>query len=283
MSDSGSLSYCAEQVRQHDPDRFVMALFAPAGRREALFALYAFNLELAKAREVVSEPMMGRIRLQWWRDGLDGIAAGKPPGHRVAEALAAAVTAYGLPVTEMGRMIDTREADMEDAPHGDMAALLAYADGTTGSLGALAAAVLGGAPDNATADAVRQAGVAHSLTGLLRAVPFHARGKRLYLPQDRVAAAGVGLGDLFELRGSAALNTVVAEVADAADMALSAARSVRGTLPRVLRHALLPAALAAGDRARLRRAGHDPFDVRLRRDPLRRVFRLGFAALSGRY
>ena len=57
-------------IRRHDRDRFQTALFAPAARREALFALYAFNYEIARVREVVTEPMLGRIRLEWWRENI---------------------------------------------------------------------------------------------------------------------------------------------------------------------------------------------------------------------
>jgi phytoene synthase len=61
------LSAVAELVRRHDRDRYMTALFAPAARREALFALYAFNYEIARVREAVTQPTLGQIRLQWWR------------------------------------------------------------------------------------------------------------------------------------------------------------------------------------------------------------------------
>ena len=61
---NGAPAYCQNQVRQHDRDRYLTALFAPPARRPGLFALYAFNLEVAKVREAVSEPMLGHIRLQ---------------------------------------------------------------------------------------------------------------------------------------------------------------------------------------------------------------------------
>ena len=66
------LSAVGEIVRRHDPDRFLTALFAPAERREALFVLYAFNHELARAREVAREPMLAMVRLQWWREVVEG-------------------------------------------------------------------------------------------------------------------------------------------------------------------------------------------------------------------
>ena len=84
------LSYCARHVRAQDRDRYLTALFAPGERREDLFALYAFNLEVAKTAEVVSETMIGRVRLQWWRDCLEETYAGRPRHHAVAGPLAKA-------------------------------------------------------------------------------------------------------------------------------------------------------------------------------------------------
>ena len=55
-------------VRRHDPDRFLTALLAPAAHRDTLLLLYAFNHELARAREAAREPMMALIRLQCWRE-----------------------------------------------------------------------------------------------------------------------------------------------------------------------------------------------------------------------
>src|SRR5271156_3271915 len=75
-TDPDRLSPVGALVRRHDRDRFQTALFAPAARREALFALYAFNYEIARVRESVREPMLGQIRLQWWREAIDAAYAG---------------------------------------------------------------------------------------------------------------------------------------------------------------------------------------------------------------
>ncbi len=69
---------CAMTVRERDPDRYFSALFAPAGQRRFLFALYAFNRELAHVGETVREPMLGEIRLAWWRETLDGARRNAP-------------------------------------------------------------------------------------------------------------------------------------------------------------------------------------------------------------
>ena len=118
----GTLSACAAQVRSYDHDRFLCALFAPADRREDLFALYAFNLEIAKTREVVSEPMLGQIRLQWWRDAIEGIYAGAPPRrHEVLDGLAGAIARHGLSRAAFDALIDGRETDLSDEPPADLA------------------------------------------------------------------------------------------------------------------------------------------------------------------
>src|SRR5262244_598818 len=111
-----AFAHCEALVRAADKDRYLTALFAPAERREALFALYAFNLELARARESVREPIMGRMRLQWWRDSLPEIMAGQPRAHEVARPLAAAVAGQGLDRLLLERLIDAREQDMEPDP-----------------------------------------------------------------------------------------------------------------------------------------------------------------------
>ena len=177
MSGEG-LSYCAQELRARDRDRFLACLFAPAEQREALFALYAFNLEVAKTAEVVSEPMLGQIRLQWWREALDqAYGAGPLRKHQVAAPLGAAIRAHGLERADFERLIDAREADLDPAPPADLAGLERYAADTSATLQGLALAILGVADDAAEA-AARQVGIAWALTGLLRAVPFHARQKR---------------------------------------------------------------------------------------------------------
>jgi hypothetical protein len=98
-------------VRRHDPDRFLTALFAPAERREALFVLYAFNHELARAREAVSQPTLALIRLQWWREVVEGAAR----RHEVAMPLHAAIEAGLLQRAELLALIAGREIEAEPA------------------------------------------------------------------------------------------------------------------------------------------------------------------------
>ena len=90
-------AYCWNEVRRGDADRFLSALFAPAAQRANLMALYAFNLEVARTREMVHEPMLGEIRLQWWQEAIAEIYAGRSRQHPVCLALADAIVGASLP------------------------------------------------------------------------------------------------------------------------------------------------------------------------------------------
>src|ERR1700681_4758790 len=109
-----SFAYCEALVRAPDKDRFLAALFAPAEHRGALHALYAFNVEIARVREVVREPLAGEIRLQWWSDVLRGAGRGEVEGHPVAAALLATIGRYKLPLERLEALIAARRFDLYD-------------------------------------------------------------------------------------------------------------------------------------------------------------------------
>lgn len=278
-------AYCAEMLRRQDHERYLTCLFAPASRREALFALYAFNLEVSKTAEVVSEPMLGQIRLQWWRDAIADIYDRRPPAHGVAEPLAAAVSRHGLSRAHFERLIDAREADLTPDGPASLAALEDYARDTSSRLLWLALEVLGIAGSDA--DPVRMAadsvGIAWALTGLLRAVPFHARQGRLMLPGDTARECGLESRVLFELRPSPELKDMARRIAERAGEHLTNARALRRAVPKAALPALGLATLAEGHLSTLRRAGYDPFDPRVQRPPAGSAWRLAWTSLLGQY
>ncbi|RMD61849.1 MAG: squalene/phytoene synthase family protein [Alphaproteobacteria bacterium] len=278
-----SLPYCADQVRRHDHDRYLTGLFAPAQRREALFALYAFNIEVAKTAEIVREPMLGHIRLQWWREAVADIYAGRrPSAHPVLAPLTEAVTSHGLSRAHFDRLLDTREFDLDGTPPPTLAALEAYAAGVSASLMHLALEILG-VRDEESHTAGHDVGIAWALIGLIRAVPFHARQRRLYLPCELSDAAGLRIADVFELRAPAALGPVAEAIAARAAMHLSDARARRRQVDPAARPALLAATLADSHLATLRRAGYDPFAPAVQQRAPGRIWRLIWAHLRRRY
>ncbi len=277
---AAALSYCAREVRDHDHDRYLTALFAPADRREAIFALYAFNVEVARTREAVSEPILGQIRLQWWRETVEGIYRGEVREHPVVEALSEAVLRYDLGRASFERLLDARAADLDDAPPANLAALEAYAGATSGTLSELAMAVLGFA-EGAPSRAAHLVGTAWALIGLMRAVGFHAQAQRLYLPEDLLRDQGVERRAVLDLKPSEALTHVVRDVTRRAGDLIAEARALKGEVPRAARCGLLLAALADRYLNDFARAGYDPFALPAAAPA--RPLRLTWQSLVGRY
>jgi NADH dehydrogenase [ubiquinone] 1 alpha subcomplex assembly factor 6 len=274
--------YCAAQVRRFDHDRYLCALFAPAPARPALLALYAFNAEVARIRELIREPMMGQIRLQWWREVIEHAPRGDLRKHPVAQALGAAIRAHGLPAEPFEALLVARERDLDNEPPGTLAALEGYAEATSAGLVWLALGVLG-ARDAAAGSAARHVGIAWALTGLLRAVPYHAARRQVYLPRDMMAATGLDIEALVAGRPGEPLRIVARQLADAARSHLQRARGLRGSVPRVAVPALLPAVLADRYLGQLERRGFSLFDASIQRQAGDRALRLLWASLRGRY
>jgi phytoene synthase len=284
MARGEPLTAAAQLVRRHDRDRFLTALFAPPAQREALYALYAFNYEIARVREIVSEPMLGRMRLQWWRESIAAIFEGAPiRHHEVVAPLAQAIVQRGLSRAHFDMIIEAREADLDDAPPATLEALDAYAEASSGGLVLLAVEALG-VRDEAASAAARDVGTAYALTGLLRAVPFHAAARRLYLPADLIAAQGIDVDrTLFTRKPTAPLAAIVEAVADRARARLASARARRRAVPREALPALLPAVLAERALDQLIRARFDPFAPELARPDGTKALALTLAALRRRY
>ncbi len=246
------LSPVARIAREQDPDRFLCALFAPAERREALFALIAYNIELARARAVASRPMAALIRLQWWRDTVaEAVAAPTraPPRHEVAGPLVAAIRAGALDPADLTAMADAREAETEDDPFPTFEAFHAYLRGTAGRL-AIASGRLLGAPAEAL-PGLEARGVAYGAAGVLRAAPALARHGRCLLPADMLAAHGLSVETAARDPGASAWSAFARDLLDGRGLAAVPAER----LPAAWIAAALPAVLARRDTRRLRRAG----------------------------
>jgi phytoene synthase len=228
----------SELVRKVDFDRYLTGLLAREHLRGDLFALYAFNYEVAKTAETVTQPVMGQIRLQWWREAIDESFAGKPRRHDVVRALHRAIGRAGLPRKFFDRLIDAREKDLEPAPFGEMRDLEAYAEATSGNVMRLAARILGAA--DTLDEFARSAGIAYAYVGILRAIPFHAARGRVLLPRDHLMAAGVTEADVVTGRVPT-LRAVTGTIALAARDQLTRAR--RYPVRRRFLPALLPATL----------------------------------------
>ena len=227
-------------------------------------ALYAFNLEVARTAEIVSEHLLGEIRLQWWREAVDGLFAGKPRRHYVLDLLAGPVAEGLLQRHRFDRIIDTRAFDLDPRPPANLAALESYLEGTSSSLIALALDILGERAANREQLAT-SCGLAYGLIGIIRAVPFHGRQGRHYLPADMAAEAGLAQSEQSLLRSTVPLRDVARILANRAREHLRQAESLAGSVGKQSLAAILPLTLARGYLRRLVAAGYDPFDESVQR------------------
>ena len=171
-------------ARAHEPDRYLAALLSPAAARADLIALAAFAGEVGRIPIYVREPMMGRIRLQWWLERIESVSSG---GHPVAAAVIATAKRHDLSTSRLTGLIEAHEDGLDDRPFADEAALLAYVDGVDGALFELAAGICGIATPP---DLVRDAGRAYGLARIAFETPAAIAHGRLMLPNSATGTAG---------------------------------------------------------------------------------------------
>ena len=273
------LSPLAADMRAQDPDRYLATLFAPADFREALFALYAFDHEIAKVGRLVREPMAGLIRLQWWRDALAGIEAGNVLAHPVVAGLSRAIVRHGLDRGFLDAAIEARERELEEEPPETVSAFERHLSAANGGI-ARAAVTMLGADDPKVLALADRLGVSLGLLEKLRGLGA-ARGEHpLWLPKalldehgffDQGPEPGEG-GEARPLKIDAIQNKLVI----LAEENLTKARKEQAFIPRRLLCAFFPGTLAE---VRLRDLGRSEGHPAIAAAP----YRLCWRWLRGRF
>ena len=242
-------------LKAADPDRYRAALFADKASRDDLHLLYAFHCELAKVPEIVSEPMIGHIRYQWWRECIEEIySQGAKPvrKHEISTPLAALFLRHDVPRFWIDRLIDGRARDLDPEPFKSLKHAEEYCAQTSGVLMQIAVHICGGEGD----ERVLMAGQAWGLTGLARGWGYYADGA------------------LSELDYS--------DVCGAAQSRYDDAKSELGSIPAAVHPALSYAALVPKFLKRLTQNGHDPVKSSVSYLPVLKQLRLCSAVLKGR-
>jgi phytoene synthase len=250
--------HCAALVREHDRDRYIATLFAPADRREALYALYAFALEIGRVRDVAREPMPGEIRLQWWREVLSGERDGEAAAHPIAAALRETIMRYRLDASRLTAFIDAHAFDLYDEPFKTLDELDNHAVLTESVLLAAAAKILG--HEGFGVDVLtRHAGLALTVAQIALALPRHAARHQLYVPLEVLERHGAEPETIFAGQDSEELRAALAELRRHARRQIQAAAMEAGEVPRTIMPALLPVALIGPTFRRMDRRGYEPF------------------------
>jgi phytoene synthase len=250
--------HCNTLVREHDRDRWLASLFAPADKRPYLHALYAFNIEIARIRDVVSDPIPGEIRMQWWTDALEGETRGDVRAHPVADALLDTVAQCSLPRGGFTALIEAHRFQLYDDPLPDMAALISYCDATSSVLFRAATKILSAQAADETA---HYGGVAYAITALLRAMPRYAARGQCFVPAHLLVKHGASPADLVVGRNARGVRAASAELREIARGHLAQARNSLRSLDPTVRTAFLPLAVVPLYLERMERRDNDPFTV----------------------
>jgi 15-cis-phytoene synthase len=254
-----SASAIRELVRRQDPDRYAAALFLPRPQRAIALSLCALNAELARIPELVSEPALGEIRLQWWHDALDRVANGETVDHPVLNSLAGRI-GPDLPLQKLQALVEATRFGLDRAGAPDWEALEAHCRETTGALFNLIGGLLG-PKDERLQTASDVAGLAYGLTGLLRAAPRHLALGKYFLPLTQLSSSETRQAELAGIRITARRQ-------------LEEAQSAVGELPREQQTAFLPLALVEPYLAKLAECASDPSSKAVTLNPLWRLWRL---------
>ncbi|RXG90183.1 phytoene/squalene synthase family protein [Bradyrhizobium zhanjiangense] len=255
---SDSATFCADLVRSHDFPRYVATLFVPAAERRALLALYAFNAEIVRVRDQVSQPLPGEIRLQWWTDMLSGHVHGSAEGNPVAAELLRAIRDYDLPVEPLSLLADEHQFDLYNDPMPTMAALEGYLAATSSALFALAARIMA-PPSEAAEHLARHAGLAQGIVQVVANLPRDAAHRQLFLPQQVLASHNCNMEDVFAGKETPSLRAVLDQLAGEARQHLTTASSLLPQVPPSVRPAFLLLSQTRADLKRLSKPGRNPF------------------------
>lgn len=256
--DKQSAAFCADLVRTHDFVRYASTLFVPAEQRRALLAIYAFNVEIFRVRELVSQPLPGEMRLQWWTDMLAGAGHGGVEGNPVAAELLRAIRGFRLPAERLSRLIDEHQFDLYNDPMPSMAALEGYIDDTSAALFSIAAGIAG--PPSAEIDHLaRHAGLAQGIVHVIAALPMDASRRQLFVPLQLLESHGSGIESVFSGKQTPQVRAAIDELMGEAREHLKTAFALLASVPREMRPTFLPLALVRRDLKRMSRAEADPF------------------------
>lgn len=273
---------CLASLRETDRDRYLACLLSPADKRAGLIALYGFNAELARIRDLVREPLPGEVRLQYWRDLLNGEAHGATEANPLAALLLETVSRFRLPREALLGMIDARVFDLYDDPMESRSMFEGYGGETASALIQLASLVLDAGKAEVSTTAAGHAGVAQAIAGALLLMPITRARGQIYIPLEILSATGLDrerfLAGMDRARISAAIEAFAGLGRDHLEKARREPQP-----PASVFSAFLPVALVEPVLDGAARAGVRIFDQDIRPAQWRRQLRLLRASFSRRF
>lgn len=278
------LETALQALKALDQAQYLACLFVPEHKREAFAALGGYAAELRRIPMLVSEPLPGEIRLQWWHDvlegGISGARAGEAASHPIAGGLQGAMASHNLPAAPLMAMAEARIFDLYHDPMPDLAALETYLGETEAALIQLGSLILDPAKAPQAAQAAGHAGMAIGIANIVRQLARATANRRMFIPADILSAAGCTAGHIFAHEATACTTALSAFIALGRDHLKRFKRLAKNLTP-ALRPAFLEAALCEPVFRRAEKLGPAVFQTEIEVPPLLTPLRVAYRAMRG--
>ncbi len=241
---NGDAEYCAQLVKANDLDRYLSTLLADKEKHRALLAIYAFDADVATIDGQVSEPGIGEIRLQWWRDEIDAIYGGTCDNHPIARELQLIVDKYDLPKHLFTRLVDARRFDIYREPMANVGDLMDYLSATSSATIDLASRVLISYDALEIERLIGKAGIARGLGKLITSLPQHVARKQCFLPGDLLRNRDASHADVLAGYNSTGVKLVITQLCHLVAENLNKIRIDQNMLTKSVLPAFYPAGIA---------------------------------------
>jgi len=270
------------QTRIVDYDRYLCALFAPSNLQQSIFTIILFNAEIARVWDNVSEPMLGAIRFQWWRESIQNIYSGNVNDHYIIRLLAKVIKRHNLSYCYFERLIYAREQNFMETMPATVVQLEKYAEETSSPILALFVEIAGHAsalkrPE--VLETIRYYGIAWSLMGLTRSIPFHERRYKMFIPREIFVSLGVPDDQILDSKGTAYFIKAVTQIGDLTNSYVCRGKNIDIGRKSFMKQGYLLGALTELYYNRLRKCRYDPYNRKMQISPLRRQVFLSIISL----
>ena len=243
-------------AKDHDYDRYLCTLYAGSKYRATIMTLLAFNYELGKIRETISEQMIGDIKLAWWREAIEGLYEGQVRSHYILKSMKKVIEKSNLPKKILLEMVEAREVDFIETPMDNISDLKSYALKTGGNLAKISA-IAGDAKEKEQQSAYLTGGV-WALVGILRAVQFQAMQNHTLLPLDELTKNNLSIVELASGDQEKDLLTIFNNIILVAQSLLNEAREICPKPSKNILPIFLPAIIAENYMKKLKKGLYDP-------------------------
>jgi len=272
------ISPCARQVRRYDRDRFLFTLFAPSEIRQDIYTILAFNSEISRIRYMVSDPLVGKLRLAWWQDAVETIYEnGKysGPHHYILDHLSKVIVEHEISKLSFDRLFKSRMLDFSNQPFKDEETLIDYAYGTSGVLNIILLRVVG--INEVLGESVSELGIAWALIGLMRALPSLA--KLTYSPLSETLIPSHQGSNKFDPK----LGQAVESVCRKAETFLMKSRLRQVSVPKEDCYLFLSSILATHYLKQFAKVSYNPYALEIKPGGVSQQLRILFGILLGDY